>query len=320
MKYYKIKLLSKYILLFLLLPLYAFSDVNLDVVVTSDPIYYITKYIGGNKAKVSFPKSIDIDEHGHEKHYLPSEAKKIRNADLVVIIDEHFDGNTVKKIVSDNLMTLSELDGLKIYEYRGLDEHLGDEHHDGYGHKEHKYEDEHHNENDNHAHGNYDWHIWLDIDNLKLIANAIVAKLTNLNPQNSGSYLKNKDNLIQSLDKLDNEIQAKLSQGKYSVFILHDAYQYFERYFNIESTGYIFGENTLTLDNVSESIELIENENIKCVFSHPHIGSKKINFYKKNTDARVFIVNPLLVEGDSNDKPSIIKLVSDIANHYASCK
>lgn len=80
-----------------------------------------------------------------------------------------------------------------------------------------------------------DPHVWLNTDNARLIAQAMVAALTELDPANASAYTANLAQFNQRLAALEQGIDAQSllpADSQYAVY--HNAFQYFERQFGLQ--------------------------------------------------------------------------------------
>lgn len=184
------------------------------------------------------------------------------------------------------------------------DEHAHEEHdhaehkHEEHAHEEHAHEEHGHDEHghEGHAHGDKDMHIWLDPENAKAMAAAVAKALTEADPDNSGIYLANSRAMEQRLDQLSAEISADLESVKDKPFVVfHDAYQYMERRFGLNTVGSI----TVSPDRqpgaarLSEMRGKITELGARCIFSEPQFEPRLVGVVAEGTDARTGSLDPL---------------------------
>jgi zinc transport system substrate-binding protein len=148
-----------------------------------------------------------------------------------------------------------------------------------------------------HDHGNdLDAHVWLDPENAKIIAQAIAATLSKADPDNASAFTVNAQKLVLELDALSNEIAAKLEPVKQIDFLVfHDAFQYFEKRFNIPAAGALalHPENMPGAASISNLKTQIAKGKIKCVFSEPQFDDKLTKLLLEGTTARTAVLDPL---------------------------
>ncbi len=176
-----------------------------------------------------------------------------------------------------------------------------------------------HNHGHAHAHGEFDVHIWLDPNNAKVIVKEVANELASLDSKNSNFYKMNAKKTVEKLDILINQIDKSINK-KASFVTFHDAYQYFEKRFGVEALGAL----TINTDiqpgakQIAEIKDLVEDKNIKCIFSEPQFNPKLINMIAKSTGAKTGILDPL----GSSYKPGkdlYFNLINDLYENLNKC-
>ena len=171
----------------------------------------------------------------------------------------------------------------------------GDGHDHGHGEhakKEGGHDD--HDDHDGHNHGEFDPHIWLDPINAKAILNEMVEHLIENDAANASIYKKNLDKALNELDKLTMNVMTDLNKSTASI-VFHDAYQYFEERFNVNVLG-AFTVNTDVMpgaEQLKEIREIIEHDNVSCVFSEPQFNPDIINAVAKDMNIKTGVLDPL---------------------------
>ena len=170
-----------------------------------------------------------------------------------------------------------------------------------------------------HAHGEFDVHIWLDPNNAKVIVKEVANELASLDSKNSNFYKMNAKKTVEKLDILINQIDKSINKEA-SFVTFHDAYQYFEKRFGVEALGAL----TINTDiqpgakQIAEIKDLVEDKNIKCIFSEPQFNPKLINMIAKSTGAKTGILDPL----GSSYKPGkdlYFNLINDLYENLNKC-
>jgi zinc transport system substrate-binding protein len=216
-------------------------------------------------------------------------------------------------------------------EHEGHDDHDDDGHkeddHDDHGHDDHDgHEDEHeghddhgHNDHDGHNHGEFDAHIWLDPSNAIKMVLEISHELSEADPDNAAKYEQNENKTIASLNNLIDEINSSIPKDA-SYVVFHDAYQYFENRFGVSSAGAL----TLNPDvlpgakQIDAIQDLIQDENIKCIFSEPQYNPKIIETLAADMKISTGIMDPLGAFIEQG--PEMYQnLILDIANSLKDC-
>jgi len=96
------------------------------------------------------------------------------------------------------------------------------------------------------------------------------------------------------LDKLTKKVKSELNKDFKSI-VFHDAYQYFEKRFDVNVLG-AFTVNTDVLpgaEQLSEIREVIEHEKVSCVFSEPQFNPDIIKAVAKDTNIKTGVIDPL---------------------------
>ena len=280
-----------------------FTPVNAEVkVVTSiKPLHSLASYLMDGVAKPDLIVDGYASPHGFAMK--PSHAKMLQNADLIFWVGEDLESflekpleSIAKKAEKIELMGIKGLNVLKFRERNIFDEHDDhDDHddHDGHGKKK---KDDHdgHDDHEGHAHGEFDPHIWLDPINAKVILNEMVEHLIENDPKNEAKYKSNLDKALKDIDKLTIDVMTELSSSVSSI-VFHDAYQYFEKRFNVNILG-AFTVNTDVMpgaEQLAEIREIIEHDKVACVFSEPQFNPDIIKAVAKDMNIKTGIVDPL---------------------------
>jgi len=245
----------------------------------------------------------------------PSHAKMLQNADLIFWVGEDLESflekplsSIAKKAEKIELMEIKGLNVLKFRERNIFDEHDHDDHddhgkkeddHDDHDHDDHGKKEEHddhddHDGHEGHAHGEYDPHIWLDPINAKVILKEMTEHLIENDTKNASNYKRNLDKALKDIDKLTMDVMTELNNSTSSI-VFHDAYQYFEERFNINILG-AFTVNTDVMpgaEQLAEIREIIEHDNVSCVFSEPQFNPDIIKVVAKDMNIKTDVIDPL---------------------------
>ncbi|MDJ0947591.1 MAG: zinc ABC transporter substrate-binding protein ZnuA [Alphaproteobacteria bacterium] len=246
----------------------------------------------------------------HNYSLRPSEADALENADLIFWVGEDLETFLRKPLAAlpkrARVVSLSGVEGVTLLEARegGVwDAHTDEHAHTQEDDHDHDHEDEHgqedahgHEDEDGHAHGEHDMHLWLDPANARAMTAVIATALTDRDPGNAETYKMNADRLLARLDALTAEIEkilAPVRERPYIVF--HDAYQYFERRFDLRPAGSI----TVSPDRAPGARRLYEirkkivDAGAACVFSEPQFEPKLVRTVIDGTPARTAELDPL---------------------------
>jgi len=323
------KLLNKSIFFGITLILTSFSAMaDIKAVATIKPIHSLLASVMEGVGTPSL--IVEGSNSPHNFTLKPSHATMLEEADIIFWVGEDLElflekpleslAKDAKKI---SLLELPSIQKLKFRESNIHDEHHGHEdEHEGHDDEHHGHEDEHEEDDKNHnehMHGEFDAHVWLDPMNAQAIVLEMAHELSKIDSTNKDIYELNAQKLTSSLDALM-ERANQIIPEKPSFIVFHDAYQYFENRFGIRSEGAL----TLNPDvlpgakQIAEIQELIEHENVKCIFSEPQYNPKIIEVLAEDMNVSTGIIDPL---GASIDKgPSMYNsLILDIANSLEDC-
>ena len=315
----KIKIFFKYLILSII-PISFITGVNAEikVVTTIQPLHSLISNVMGNKGKLDL--ILEGTASPHSFTLKPSHAKMLENANVIFWIDKDLESFLEKPLKSipkkAKVVHLIDISGLEIHKFREKNIYGGHDDHDKHGHKEDKHDD---HDKHGHAHGEFDVHIWLDPNNAKVIVKEVVNQLATLDSKNSDFYKKNAKKTLNKLDNLINKIDKSINK-KASFVTFHDAYQYFEKRFGIEALGAL----TINTDiqpgakQIEEIQHLVEDKNIKCIFSEPQFNPKLINMIAKSSGAKTGILDPL----GSSYKPGndlYFNLINDLYENLNKC-
>jgi zinc transport system substrate-binding protein len=307
------KILNKLPIIISILSLFTFfvpANADIKVVASIKPIHSLASYLMNGVAKPDLIVDGYASPHGFAMK--PSHAKMLQNADLIFWVGEDVEnflekplGSIAKKAEKIELMQIKGLQVLKFRERNIFDDH------DDHGHDDHDKKEDHdshakkedhddhgkkedHDDHERHAHGEFDPHIWLDPINAKVILNEMVEHLIENDPKNEAKYKSNLDEALKDIDKLTIDVMTELSNSVSSI-VFHDAYQYFEKRFNVNILG-AFTVNTDVMpgaEQLAEIREIIEHDKVACVFSEPQFNPDIIKAVAKDMKIKTGVIDPL---------------------------
>ena len=238
----------------------------------------------------------------HEYQLKPSNAKDIEDADLIFWI-----GKDLTPWLEKALLTLGEdagkialldADGIELLSFREGALFEAHDHDDHKGHDDHDDHDDHksHDDHEGHDHGDHDPHAWLSPNTAKVWLNVIASKLSEADPENAGTYFANASSAKQDLDGLSQEINSILDPMRDKKFVVfHDAYQYFEKDFNISASGAISLSDASDPSpaRLAEIRKRVVDEAVECVLAEPQYNQGLVMAVVEGTDAKTTVIDPL---------------------------
>ena len=266
------RLLLSFILLLTIKSVVAQS--TLDVVVSIKPIHSITTMLMDG---IAMPKLLlNSSNSAHTFHLKPSQIKMLSNADLIITISDDFEiglRKALKNINKASHLSIINLDQLKIHNSRG--EEI-------YGLNE--------------EHSKFDLHLWLDVNNMQLIAKHISTLLIELDPVNASRYSENFLKVHSELNKLKIELQQQLapfSSTQYAIFA--DILQYFEDSLQLSKPVIIspFHGARLSIKRTLKAKKIIKDLNIKCLLYDSEIKAKQVQVLSEGLNLKVYKIDIL---------------------------
>ena len=325
-----------------------FATETTGVISTIQPINSLVSAVIGNTGK-----SITIipsEQSPHDFKLKPSDVKVLQNGNIIFYVSNHLESsitkvfkNLPKNIKLINLMEESGVNHLAIrdndawerHDHHGHDDHddhdkhgkKHDDHddHDKHGkkHDDHDDHDKHgkkHDDHDDHEKED-DVHVWLSPDNAIKIVQKVNKVLSLYFPENSKIYNDNTTKFIDKIRNLKMELVKELSPIKNKPYIVfHDAYQYFEKTFELNAVGSVALEGDIA--SSPKQISLIKDKIVKskalCVFQEPQFDSKLVKIVVEGTDAKIGTLDPLGVNISEN-KDFYLQLITNMAKSLKEC-
>lgn len=240
-----------------------------------------------------------LSEHSYELK--PSDARKIREADLIFEIGPDMETYLSGALGGSKLVVLEHAPGIHLQQARhgGLWE--GDD-------TQHKL-------------GLTDPHIWLDPQNAIAMTRAITEALSKADPAGAARYRSNAAKRIAELEALDRDLKARLAPIKtvpYLVF--HDAYHYFEARYGLSPAGAITvsPERPVGARRLAALREAVAEGKAVCIFREPQFPPKLIDTLDAGTKAKVGVLDPL--GADLTPGPDLYpQLMRQLAQSLTNC-
>ena len=259
--------------------------------------------------------------HGYQ--IKPSDVKLLENTDVMFWIGPTMESTLTSFISSMQedtvVIEVGEMHGLLLYETReSPDGGHGDEDEDHHGEEEDDHgraegededhhgeeeddhgeaeDEDHHGEEEEHAHGRYDMHIWLDVNNARVITEETAEQLAQLFPQHEAQLTANVKTTLEKLDLLETELRSlseSFLDSPYVVF--HDAYQYLEKMLGLNNVGTVTvnPERSAGAKRLLELRETIRETGATCAFKEPQFNPSILEVLAEGTDLKIGTLDPL---------------------------
>ena len=297
------------------------ASATVPKVVTDIPITHslLTQVMAG----IGIPDLIvDRGASPHEYSLRPSNAASLEAADLVFWIS-----NGLTPWLDDALNTLArnakvielmDAKGATVLSFREgatFETHSHQHKQDEDGHDEHKHDE------DEHATGNVDPHGWLDPYNGRIWLDVIATALSKIDPTNSDIYFANATQAKADIDTVISELEATLAEFRGTNFIVyHDAYQYFEKRFDVLAAGSIsLGDvSDPSPARIAEVRKKVEELGIICVFSEPQFNSELVRTVTDGVSVKTRVIDSLGTQFTLGPD-FYLNVLRGIAQSMASC-
>lgn len=301
--------LLKILLSFSFLISYSSLNAEVKVVTTIKPIHSL---VAGVMDGLGSPSLIvDGSNSPHNFSLKPSHAKMIEDAEIIFWVGEDLETFMIKPLesIANNATKVSFMDLDNITKLKFKEENILEV--EGY--------DDDHDDHDKHADGEFDAHIWLDPKNAIEIVNEIAKTLSLKDPNKKNVYYSNAEKLNHSLNELIEKINLSINKdARFIVF--HDAYQYFEKRFDVSSAGaLILNEEALpSAKKVSEIHKIIKKQNINCIISEPQFNPNIIKSIAQDSSILTRSFDPLGSSFDTN-KNLYFEMILSLSNSLKDC-
>ncbi|WNK39148.1 zinc ABC transporter substrate-binding protein ZnuA [Pantoea agglomerans] len=284
-----------------------------NVVASLKPVGFIAAAIADGVTPVDVLLPDGASEHDYSLR--PSDAKRLKNADLVVWVGpemEAFMAKSAAELPAQKNLAMVNIDGVKPLLISGgedEDKHTAEK-------SEEQDADAHH-----HHHGEFNMHLWLSPEIARKTAVAIHGKLLELMPQDKAKLDANLQQFEVALADTDKRVSAQLAPVRNKgYFVFHDAYTYFEKQYGLSPTGH-FTVNPEIQPGAQRlhqiRTQLVEQKAV-CVFAEPQFRPAVIDAVARGTQVRKGTLDPLGTD-ISLAKDSYVKFLSQLSSQYESC-
>lgn len=299
----------KYRLLLSFIFLLAIKDVAAQstpsVVVSIKPIHSIvTSLMSGIAEPQLLLKS---SNSAHTFHLKPSQVQMLADADLVIIISGDFESGlrkAIKNIDDDSLFQIISLNNLSIHNSRS--EILKSKEHD---------------DADEHEDNIYDLHLWLDINNMKLIAKHINKLLIKIDPVNEDKYNNNFLELMLDLEELKIDLEKEIDPFLASQFaVFSDTTQYFEKSMKLIRPIIItpYHGARLSIIRTLMAKEAMSDLSVSCLLYGQEAKPNQISVLSEGLSLKTFEIDILGVKYPAGPD-QYFNLMKRISSQLASC-
>lgn len=271
------------------------SDEKVKVYATIFPIYDFTKNIGKDKIELNYIVPPSSEPHDYE--ISAKTIKDIQNADLLIKNGLGVDGfadNIKSESEKLNIVVASEGIEKITYEKDGI-------------------HDENHTEEE-HDHGEYDPHVWLNINNAIKECENIKNALVKVDAKNKEYYEENYNNYVKELKDLQDSYKENLKEIKNkTILVSHDAYGYLCKEYGINQIS-VTGVNPNqepSMSKIAELTDYAKDKNIKYILFdglvNPKVSQTIAN--EANIDTMILYSIDGITKEDFNNSEDYVSLM-----------
>ncbi|MGI9337017.1 MAG: zinc ABC transporter substrate-binding protein [Gammaproteobacteria bacterium] len=271
---------------------------------------------------------------GQSPHYVqlaPSQVRALHNADIFFYIGgggEGFSGRLLHSYKGKHIVfsqTIATLPNRRPNFLKPRDKHGHDKEHDdehrGHKHDKNEDDDDRKHRNRKHKHGSRDIHIWLDINNARDMVKQMADALGEQYPAKRETYRQNAARMDAKLAALDEEIAAILADAKGKPFaVAHDAYQYFERRYDLAQPVALRGgfAGGLSARRLRAARDALHSRGIRCVFKEPQLPARHLRALTEGGDAVIAVADPLGANIPAGEE-HYFATMRQLAKSFADC-
>ncbi len=275
-----------------------------QVVVSIKPIHSIVAFLMEGIASPEL--LLQSNNSAHTFHLKPSQIRMIDTADLVISIGDEFEiglRKALKNLDESNRFEIISLGSLNVHKYRA----------------EKIYEKV--QQEDSQEDLTADMHLWLDLDNMKKIAQHINGLLIDINPANQDKYNMNLASLNSKLDILQIELEKQMLPFSSDLYATYsDTIQYFEKKYNLGRPVIVtpYHGARLSINRTLASKNTINDLNIPCLIYGTEVRKSQISVLSEGLKIKAHKIDILGQEFDEGPN-HYFNLMKKISNQVASC-
>lgn len=254
------------------------------------PYADIARHVGGDYVTVRTIAGNGVDVHDFEP--APSDINKIETSDIFIYngyelepwaekLTEDLEREQVKYI---EVATMLE-GGDHASEEAALEEDTSE--------TVAQVEEDEHGHSHSHSHSE-DPHLWVKIDNMIHVAEAIRDELISAHPEYAEYYIENTEIYIALLEELDQQYRQGLAQcALREAVVSHDAFGYLGEEYDITFTSIagLSPNDEPSLQELAEITLMMNNQGIRHIFVNPADGADLSETIARETGAEILVLN-----------------------------
>jgi len=233
---------------------------GISAVTTIAPLASLVSAVGRDRVRVAVVVPSGAEPHSYEP--TPSQMKEIANADIYIMNGAGLEFWMEKVLsVNEDMLVVDSSKGVELLSQDA--EHT-------------------------------DPHIWMSLENAAIQVENICNGLIQLDPQNRGYYLENRDDFLQELRALDRELNQTFAARENKTFIVyHPAWSYFARDYGLLQLPIMEEEKEPGPKYLAELIDIARKNNITTIFVEPQFNPKAAEVIAREMNATIVVLDPL---------------------------
>lgn len=269
------------------------DDGRTSVVSSFYALSFVADRVGGSHVDVD-----NLTSPGTEPHDLelkPRQVAAVQDADLV-LYEEHFQSAVDEAVDQAGRSDDDTIDLAALVEL--LPSQAAD--------------DEEHHADDGHDHGDEDPHVWLDPTSMIALAEAVSARLSELDPEHAAEFEANADELIAELTALDQEFATGLENCRTRTIVTsHAAFQYLAARYDLEQVAIagVDPTNEPSPAQLGEITQLVRSENITTIFTEELVSPAIADTIAQETGATTATLDPIEGLSDATEDETYLTLM-----------
>lgn len=255
------------------------QDEKIQVMTSFNPIDQVVKSIGGDKVETTLFVKPGTDAHSFEP--TARDMATLKEADVLFINGLGMEPWAEAGAISGSTKLMILADGI---DFILLDQ--SEDHHDDDGH--------------DHSTG-VDPHVWLGLNELKIMAKNTANALTLLSPDDESYFLDNLKQFNEKADTLASEFEPKFKPYAGQSFVTgHEAFAYLTRSIDLIQMGVEgpFAEGEPTPQKIKDLVDHVREHNISTIFVEETASPKVSETLARETGAELVTIPTMETQGE----------------------
>lgn len=163
--------------------------------------------------------------------------------------------------------------------------------------------------------GGRDPHIWLSPKRVVVMVEEITKQLCDIDQENKEIFIKNSQEYINKLNKLDEQLR-NIFNGLDSkkIIVYHPAFGYLADDYEIKMYSLEYDGKEATAEHLKEMVDLARKENIKIIFYQQEIDSSQSQAFADEIGGKSIMLSPLAYDYIDNFE-KMCKIIKEVINN-----